>query len=140
MKSEGEITVKIIEKQISDTTNLNSTAIKLPTTIEVLKDLICELVLFEIKRHEAYNNFTINSEEELRAGIKLGKVGGSVDKHYYKSVNKQKAIETALIAFEHQDYYVFIDQHEVTKLTSKVNLVTGSEIILINNVRFKGRY
>ena len=110
--------------------------------INTLKDLITEIVTGEVNRlndkgfEEEIFKFLESSEIEDKAFI--GKVSFS-EKHNENKQDLHKAIDNAIQSFEDGIYRVFVNDDEIEKLNTELNLKEGDNLAFIKLTMLSGR-
>lgn len=127
--------IYILERSLASNKNLAKTEIELQSVPMTVRDLITSLVEFEVRRLEQQSS-EVEDAKMLSKMIKLGKVGFNIDPRT-NQINLQSEVEKAHISYAHQDYFIFIDDLETTRLDDPVILNDGSTIAIIANVRFR---
>jgi len=107
----------------------------------LLRELIQIIVENEIKkfldRQKRMNLSQVLSIDEIFRGVKQGKVDpGEHDLH--QSVDKEKAIATALQAFQDGQYFVFFEGNQKKDLDVPIIVKSGAKVEFIRLVALAG--
>jgi hypothetical protein len=106
-----------------------------------LRGLLTRIVLEEVnafrERQEQRRTIQMLTQADIARGLMKGKVdmGGS---DLVQEVDPQKAVETALLAFEDGLYYVFIDEEQQLELDREVYLKPNSKVTFLRLVALAG--
>lgn len=107
-----------------------------------LRELIAEIVRINVTE---YNNKTTDplimqylTPDEIENQAKIGKVGFG-ERRSDKQADLDKAMETAILAFEDGIYRVFIGENEVSSLNESLALKEGDLLTFIRLTMLAGR-
>ncbi|WP_078552865.1 hypothetical protein [Bacillus alkalicellulosilyticus] len=133
------ITVKSLAKRKNFLSKLEWKFRQAPTT---LRELISEIVKenrkqYEEKRSQEFFLQYLTAEEIQQQGD-VGKVSFG-ERYNEEQTIPEKAVETAIQAFEDGLFKVFINEEEVADINSQVTLHEGDEVVFIKLTMLAGR-
>lgn len=125
---------------------IKNTAIEIENSLNensILKDLITEVVKSQVnifnQKREGENVLNYLSPNDIADSEKTGKIAfGEV--YNKEKADLEKAIETAIQAFEDGLYFVFIDDKKLETLDTKINLTENSNVTFIRLTALTGGY
>ena len=108
-----------------------------------LKDLLTFVVKEEVRefklRQEENKLIRVLTEREIKEGEKVGKIdSGGKDHEFEQIIDDDRAVETALVAFDDGLYYVFIDKRQIKNPDEQIQLNENSEITFLRLVALAG--
>ena len=122
---------------------IKSFSVELKKPVESLKDLIVQMVSYEVDR---FNNKLDNSSivtfltsKEIEEQAQKGKVAFGESRNLTKAI-KDEAIESALLAFKDGLFVVFIDDKEIKEIDEEVILRDESEVLFMRLTFLTGTY
>jgi hypothetical protein len=109
--------------------------------VHVMRDLIDLLVRREVsaflERQEERKLARFLTNEQIVAAADAGRVCMGSDDLDQK-VDPDQAVEGALTAFQDGIYYVFLDEAQIERLDSKINLRVDSQLLFLRLVPLAG--
>ncbi len=107
-----------------------------------LRDLISLIVVREVKafqeRQEQRKLAQIFTAEQIQEGAARGKIDMG-EKDFEQKVSEDKAVDTALQAFEDGLYFVFIDDVQHESLNQTVFIGEDSHVMFVRLIALAGR-
>ncbi|MDR2346967.1 MAG: hypothetical protein LBE18_12975 [Planctomycetaceae bacterium] len=128
-------------------------AIEIPQTVQTLRQLITQIVRDRVEAfnrkddkgdwtkyltsYNRNNNDNPNEEIDLEIVAETGKVGFDA-KYNDKKQDPDKAVESALLAFEDGLFRVFCDDNELTNLDEIISFANGNTLTFIRLTMLAG--
>lgn len=131
--------INIAIKSAAKTRNIKQVPYEVSGDICNLKDLIINLVNIEIDKYENHT-FKVLSQEDINTMVDLGKISFGFKYREHDRVNREEAVNIALLAFEDGLFVVFINDVQVESLTNKLVLNDNDVLSFIRLTMLSGRY
>ncbi len=128
--------IKVSLKSVSKTRGIVEVDYIVSDSIITLQDLIINLVDIEIDK---YNNqaLSVQSQDQINAMVNHGKISFGF-KYNDCEVNRDDAIDNALVSFKDGIYRLFINDMEITSIDQELNLIEGDRLSLIRLTMMTG--
>lgn len=107
-----------------------------------VRELICEAVHTCVesynKRFDSKENNIVLSEEEIGDMSEIGKVAFGIN-YGGRRADEEKALDTALQAYEDGIFRIFLGEHELNDLTESISINEGDSLTFVRLTMLSGR-
>lgn len=130
--------VKIANKSIAKSRNIDYVDYCIKDNIEILEELIANLVNIEIDKYEN-KEIDVLRQEDIDEMLEKGKVTFAFS-YDEEKIDRKKATDIACQAFKDGLFLVFIDDKEIKSLNENINIRQNSQLVFIKLCMYTGRY
>lgn len=107
-----------------------------------VRELICEAVHTCVesynKRFDSKENNIVLSEEDIGDMSEIGKIAFGIN-YGGRRADEEKALDTALQAYEDGIFRIFLGEHELNDLTESISINEGDSLTFVRLTMLSGR-